>query len=166
MTSLAVPQTDTMATTHSANLSPSPTIVGDADNGYTKSTSGITTPAVVETPKPTLTQRTKWFLLAIFSLAFFIDIWSYSAFFIFTGPISVDLDVVFAQQSWVITSYAVTFSAFLLFWGRMSDLFSAKPVFTYGFIALGILNLIISFLPDKYSFFVIRAVSGIAGAAL
>lgn len=60
----------------------------------------------------------------------------------------------------------MTFSAFLLFWGRVSDLYSAKPVFTYGFIVLGVLNLVISFLPDKYSFFVLRAISGIAGACL
>jgi MFS family permease len=66
----------------------------------------------------------------------------------------------------VITSYAATFSAFLLFWGRVSDLFSAKPVLAFNFIALGILNLAISFLPDKYSFFVVRAISGITGAAL
>jgi MFS family permease len=45
-------------------------------------------------------------------------------------------------------------------------LYSAKPVFAYGFLTLGILSLIISFLPDRYSFFVIRAISGIAGATL
>ena len=72
----------------------------------------------------------------------------------------------FEQQTWVITSYAVTFAAFLLFWGRVSDLYSAKPVFAYGFLTLGILSLVISFLPDRYSFFVIRAISGIAGATL
>lgn len=76
------------------------------------------------------------------------------------------MNILFEQQSWVITSYAVTFAAFLLFWGRVSDLYSAKPVFAYGFTALGVLNLIISFLPEKYSFFVFRAIAGIAGAAL
>jgi len=45
-------------------------------------------------------------------------------------------------------------------------LWSAKPVFAYGFLSLGALSLIISFLPDRYSFFVIRAISGIAGACL
>jgi MFS family permease len=85
---------------------------------------------------------------------------------VFTGPISTDLLVPFEQQTWVITSYAVTFAAFLLFWGRVSDLYSAKPVFAYGFLSLGVLSLVISFLPDRYSFFVIRAISGIAGATL
>jgi len=60
----------------------------------------------------------------------------------------------------------VTFSAFLLFWGRVSDLYSAKPVFSFGFLALGILDIVISFLPDRFSFFILRAVSGIAGSAL
>jgi predicted MFS family arabinose efflux permease len=162
MSSLAVPKTNTMESSGTAGPSPSATIVGDASTDYTKPDLEPVTVA----PKAVMSQRKKWSLLGVFSLAFFIDIWSYSAFFIFTGPISEDLSVVFAQQSWVITSYAVTFSAFLLFWGRMSDLFSPKHVFAYGFIALGVLNLVISFLPDKYSFFVIRAISGIAGAAL
>jgi MFS family permease len=44
--------------------------------------------------------------------------------------------------------------------------YSAKPVFVFGFGTLAVLNLIISFLPDMYSFFVIRAISGVAGATL
>lgn len=47
---------------------------------------------------------------------------SSSAFFVFTGVISRDLDIPFEQQSWIITSYTVTFASFLLFWGRVSDL--------------------------------------------
>jgi MFS family permease len=125
----------------------------------------------IDDPKPSdptekVPQGRKYGLLAIFSLALFIDIWCWSAFFIFTGPISEDLQVPFSEQSWVITSYAVTFAAFLLFWGRVSDLYSAKPVFSYGFILLGLINLVISFVPDKYSFFVLRAISGVAGACL
>lgn len=48
----------------------------------------------------------------------------------------------------------------------MSDLYSPKPVFCYGFLALGVINLVISFLSDKFSFLIIRAISGIAGACL
>jgi len=32
------------------------------------------------------------------------------------------------------TAYSVTFASFLLLWGRVSDLYSAKPVFAYGFL--------------------------------
>ncbi|TXT09246.1 hypothetical protein VHUM_02720 [Vanrija humicola] len=96
----------------------------------------------------------------------FIDILGYSAFFVLTESISRDLHVLYEQSSWVITSYSVTFAAFLLFWGRVSDLYSATTVFIGGFTGLGLLSLIISFLKDKYSFFVLRALAGIAGSAL
>ncbi|WVQ95120.1 hypothetical protein IAU59_002214 [Kwoniella sp. CBS 9459] len=112
-----------------------------------------------------LSQKKKWFLLLVFSVAQYLDIASVSGVFIFTDAILTDLDILFEASSWVITAYAVTFAAFLLFWGRVSDLYSAKPVFAYGFLTLGILNLIVSFMTDKYAYFVFRALGGIAGAA-
>ncbi|WWC90585.1 uncharacterized protein L201_005521 [Kwoniella dendrophila CBS 6074] len=111
-----------------------------------------------------LSQRKKWSLLAVFSLSLVIDQWCLAAFYIFTKFISEDLNVSVEQQSWVITSYTVTFASTLLFWGRVSDLYSASLVFDWGLLSLGFLSLIISFLPEKYSFFIIRALSGIAGA--
>ncbi|WWD19285.1 hypothetical protein CI109_103743 [Kwoniella shandongensis] len=113
-----------------------------------------------------VSQRKKWSLLAIFSLALFIDQWSLAAFFVFTNPIVEDLNIDFAQQSWVITSYAVTFAASLLLWGRVSDLYSAKMVFCIGFATFGVLSVIISFLPEQYSFFIFRALQGLAGGTL
>ncbi|ODO11041.1 hypothetical protein I350_01643 [Cryptococcus amylolentus CBS 6273] len=112
-----------------------------------------------------LSQRKKWGLLALFSLSLIIDQWCLAAFYILTSPISDSMSVPFAQQSWVITSYTVTFAATLLFWGRVSDLYSPAPVFSYGLVFLGALNLIISFLPERYSFFILRAFSGIAGSS-
>lgn len=116
--------------------------------------------------KPTLSQRKKYWLLALFSYALFIEVWSGAALFIFISSISNDLNIIIEQQSWVITSFTVTFASFLLFWGRLSDLFSPKKVFGFGFIALGALTLVVSFLPDQYSFFVVRALSGVAAAAV
>lgn len=48
----------------------------------------------------------------------------------------------------------------------MSDLYSAKTAFSYGFVSLEILELIISFLPDIYLFFVNCTLSGIASTVL
>lgn len=112
-----------------------------------------------------VSQRKKWGLLALFSLSLVIDQWCLAAFYILTSPIIDSMQVPFPQQSWVITSYTVTFAATLLFWGRVSDLYSAAPVFSYGIVTLGVLNLIISFLPERYSFFILRAPSGIAGSS-
>lgn len=88
-------------------------------------------PAESSEPKIVMSQRKKWALLAVFSLGMFIDIWvshfpaastgtvdfradsqMYSAFFIFTGPISLDFDVPFELQTWVITSYAYVLAVY------------------------------------------------------
>lgn len=50
-----------------------------------------------------LTRQRKLALLAVFSLGFFIDIWMFAAFFVFTGPISEDLNIRVEQQTWIIT---------------------------------------------------------------
>lgn len=81
---------------------------------------------------------------------------SYSGLFVFTDQILNDLGILYQSSSWIIvsrsrarhrashslttlqTAYSVTFAAFLLFWGRVSDLYSAKPVFVYGFAGLGV----------------------------
>lgn len=78
----------------------------------------------LERTRSSCLKQKKWSLLAVFSLGIFIDIWMYSAFYVFTGPIAIEFEVPFEQQTWIITSYAVTFAAFLLFWGRVSDLAS------------------------------------------
>lgn len=101
-----------------------------------------------------------------------------SGVFLFTGAISEALAVLPAQQSWVIvsrvfkdqhssqTAYVATFSSFLVFWGRVADLYPPKSVFCYGFLAVGAFNIINSFLTDQYAFFVFRALNGIAAAAV
>ncbi|TXT12917.1 hypothetical protein VHUM_01318 [Vanrija humicola] len=93
-------------------------------------------------------------------------VWFYAAFYFFTYPIALDLGIVVEQQSWVITSYAATFAAFLLFWGRFADLYTPKVTFVTGLALLGLLSLVTSFLANKYAFFIFRALAGIAGAML
>ncbi|CAK9779503.1 MFS general substrate transporter [Cutaneotrichosporon oleaginosum] len=111
-------------------------------------------------------RRKQYVVLLILSLSYFIDVLSASAFAVFAAPITTSLNIVFEQQSWIITSYSLTFASFLLFWGRVSDLFSASAVFTYGFLTFGALSLAISFLTNPYAFYALRALSGVAGAAL
>ena len=60
----------------------------------------------------------------------------------------------------------MTFASFLLLWGRVCDLMGPRPVFIYGFAGFGTCNLVLSFLPEKYSFFVFRALSGVCGACI
>ena len=62
-------------------------------------------------------------------------------------------------------SYGVTVGSFLLLWGKVSDLYSAKPVFTIGFLVCGGISIVISFMTDQYAFYVFRALYGISAAA-
>lgn len=112
-----------------------------------------------------LSPSRKWFLLLVFSVAQYLDVCSVSALFVLTDAIQKDLGIQYEASSWIITSYSVTFASFLLFWGRVADLYSAKAVFAYGFLGLGATNLVISFMPNQFAYFIFRALSGIAGAA-
>ena len=134
---------------------------------------------------PELSPARKQALLSLFCLGVFLDgKWSrhphyksryatalilvigICVFYILVGPVAEDLDIVFEQQTWVITAYGVTLASFVLFWGRVSDLYSPKPVFAYGFVGFGVLNLILSFVTNKYAFLVLRGLAGVSGAAL
>ena len=65
----------------------------------------------------------------------------------------------------IITAYSLSFSAFLLFAGRLSDLFPAQIVFEAGFAVLGIFSLVTSFVTtNKYGFLVLRGLGGVSGA--
>ncbi|WOO82306.1 Efflux pump terJ [Vanrija pseudolonga] len=141
-----------------------------ADAEMSKPPDGASKELVADSPPATHTPHfsasRKWSLLLVFSFAMFVDIWFYAAFYFFTYPISLDLGIVVEQQSWVITSYAATFAAFLLFWGRFADLYTPKLTFVAGLALLGLLSLVTSFLTNKYAFFIFRALAGIAGAML
>jgi MFS family permease len=99
------------------------------------------------------------------------------SFYILLTPVADTIGIVFEQQTWIVvssrwqsrslqTSFGVTFASFLLFWGRFVDLYSPKPVFSGAFFAFGILNLVISFTVDKYSYLILRGLTGITAAAL
>lgn len=62
-------------------------------------------------------------------------------------------------------SYALTLASFLLTGGRVSDVWSARPVFILGLVVVGAFSLGIGFVKTKAAMFVLRALSGI-GASL
>jgi MFS family permease len=77
----------------------------------------------------------------------------------------MDIQLGLSQLVWIITSYSLVFAAFLLFAGRLSDLFPAQIVFEAGFFSLGVLSLITSFVTSsKYGFLILRGLGGLAGA--
>lgn len=59
---------------------------------------------------------------------------------------------------------SLTFAGFLLFSGRLADIFNAAFVFELGFAAMGVFCLIMSFVTNKYGFLILRALAGICGS--
>ncbi|KAK1922228.1 major facilitator superfamily domain-containing protein [Papiliotrema laurentii] len=110
-------------------------------------------------------RRRRWFLLFLFSVSQYLDIASRSSTVAFVPMIMEDLDISYETSTWVMNSYGVPFASFLLLFGKVADLYSAKPVFTFGFLFCGLSSILISFMTDQYAFYVFRALYGIRAAA-
>lgn len=116
-----------------------------------------------------------------------MDVAGTSAAFIMTAPIANDLGLNVVNSNWVVYSYSIPFASLLLFAGRIADLYVSKGypvmahnagflldpmpveadskspslVFSVGFLGNGVLSLAISFMNNKYAFFVLRALSAV-----
>ncbi|BEI89447.1 uncharacterized protein CcaverHIS019_0208090 [Cutaneotrichosporon cavernicola] len=117
-------------------------------------------------PAPTnvlapLPARKKGILLFCFCLAVFMDVAGTSAAFIMTAPIAADLGLDIGNSIWIVYAYGIPFAALLLFAGRVADLYSPSLVFASGFLGCGVLNLVISFMTNKYAFLILRAISAV-----
>lgn len=91
----------------------------------------------------------------------FIDVAGVSATFLMTAPIATDLNVSQGNLAWILGTYSLAFAATLLFAGRLADLYPPNMVYTIGFSGLGIFYLIISFMKDQYSYFILRSISAL-----
>lgn len=103
-------------------------------------------------------------LLIMFTLAEFLDAFNNSALFPAIPPLTEDLHFLVSETVWVISAYQLTFAAFLLVSGRISDVYTPKPAFIAGCLILGITHLIGGFTHQKIALLVLRALGGIGGA--
>lgn len=112
-----------------------------------------------------------------------MDICNVSGVGVAVAQISRDIKLETSQIVWIITSYSyvrsvgsesernltnrrsIAFAAFLLFSGRLADIFRAQFIFLIGFVGLGILSLVTSFVTsNKFGFLILRGLGGIAGS--
>ncbi|KAH8834317.1 major facilitator superfamily domain-containing protein [Flagelloscypha sp. PMI_526] len=122
--------------------------------------------AASATPPSTLALSSlrKAVLLAAFCLAQFIDVFNVSSLLSALPSLSSDLHIEPSESIWALSAFQLTFAAFLLASGKLSDVFSAKYTFVIGLTMLSILSLITGFMHNKIALFVLRALSGIAGS--
>ncbi|KAH9841769.1 MFS general substrate transporter [Rhodofomes roseus] len=124
-----------------------------------------TTPPPPARQLSSLSVARKMTLLATFCMAQFIDSFSISALFAATPPISADLNISDAVSVWTTSAYQLTFAAFLLTSGRLSDLYSPKYVFLVGAFLVSFTSLGCAFTRAQIPLFLLRGFMGV-GAAL
>ncbi|KZV88947.1 MFS general substrate transporter [Exidia glandulosa HHB12029] len=106
----------------------------------------------------------KYFLLALFCVAQFLDAFNISALFSAIPIMSDDLDLSTTESVWLVSAYQLTFASFLLCAGRVSDVYNPKYTFIIGAVVLGVFSIIGGFMTNKIALLVMRAFSGIAAA--
>lgn len=109
-----------------------------------------------------------WFrrytLLAIFCLAQFLDAFNNSALFSAIPSLINDLGITQSESTWIMSAFQLTFAAFLLISGRISDIYNPKYAFIAGVVGLGIISVGAGFVKDKILLIVLRAMCGIAAS--
>ncbi|THU81970.1 MFS general substrate transporter [Dendrothele bispora CBS 962.96] len=106
----------------------------------------------------------KKLVLAILSCAQFFDIFNACAVIIALPDLQEDLHFDEGTIQWVLAAYTLTFAAFMLMSGRISDMFHPKPVFVIGFLIIGVFSIPIGASVNPIMAIVLRAVQGIGAA--
>ncbi|KAG8772075.1 hypothetical protein FRC12_003257 [Ceratobasidium sp. 428] len=152
------------STPKSVELTPAPTLTIDQASLSDKQRDDTLTEPTVPALANARPAR-KYVLLAVFCLGQFLDTVNTSAMFPAIPAISRDVGLTESDSVWLFAAYQATFASFLLISGRISDVYSPKPVFVLGTGFFGLTTLAGGFPRDKISFLVLRALQGI-GASL
>ncbi|KAF8520827.1 major facilitator superfamily domain-containing protein [Gautieria morchelliformis] len=106
----------------------------------------------------------KAFMLFFLCSAQFFDIFNAVSTIIALPEISKDLHFFPGALQWVVSAYTLTFATFLLFAGRLSDIYYPKLVFSLGYFAVGVFSILCAVSVHPIMLLVFRAMQGIGAA--
>ncbi|KZP08424.1 MFS general substrate transporter [Athelia psychrophila] len=149
-----------MISSTSTPLSPAETMV----DGYFPFAEPLPEFPLKETASVTISPARKYILFTTFCLAQFLDNFNNSALFSAIPSLIIDLGITEGQSTWIMSAFQLTFAAFLLVSGRISDVYNPKFAFIAGIGGLGVISLGAGFARDKILLIVLRAFSGIAAS--
>ncbi|PTB66998.1 MFS general substrate transporter [Trichoderma citrinoviride] len=104
-------------------------------------------------------------LVATVTGAAFLNTLSLQSVVIILPTIGHHLSVPDSRQQWIVSSYSLTFGCFLLFWGRIADLYGKRLIFILGSIWVTAVTAANPFVPNEIGFNVFRALHGLGSAA-
>ncbi|KAI0790428.1 major facilitator superfamily domain-containing protein [Abortiporus biennis] len=94
----------------------------------------------------------------------FFDIFNACASIATLPSIGEDLAFQPGVLQWVLAAYTLTFGAFQVPAGRLSDLYHPKPIFVLGYLAVGVFSILCGASVHPIMLIVFRAISGIGAA--
>ncbi|TCD69756.1 hypothetical protein EIP91_006292 [Steccherinum ochraceum] len=103
-------------------------------------------------------------ILAVLCSAQFFDIFNACASIAALPSIGKDLGFTLGMLQWVLAAYTLTFGAFQVPAGRLSDIYHPKPVFVVGYLAVGVFSILCGVSVDPIMLIVFRAMSGLGAA--
>ncbi|KAK4126631.1 MFS general substrate transporter [Parathielavia appendiculata] len=104
-------------------------------------------------------------LVATLTGASFLGSLSAQAVVIILPTIGEDLNIPEARLQWIISAYSLTFGCFLLFWGRVADIYGKRKIFIWGSAWFAVTTLVNPFIPNEIAFDLFRALQGLGAAA-
>ncbi|KAF8896080.1 major facilitator superfamily domain-containing protein [Infundibulicybe gibba] len=119
--------------------------------------------ASVVAPEP-LSPIRKMLVLAILSGAQFFDVFNACSAIVSLPQMATDLQFEEGTVQWILSGYTLTFAAFMLVSGRLGDIFHPKPIFSAGFLVIGLLSIPIGASVNPIMAIVFRALQGIGAA--
>lgn len=90
---------------------------------------------------------------------------SAQAVVIILPTIGRELSIPASRQQWIVSAYSLAFGCFLLFWGRIADLYGKRKIFVLGSAWVALTTLVNPFIPNEIAFDLFRGLQGLGAAA-
>ncbi|KAL0959010.1 hypothetical protein HGRIS_014322 [Hohenbuehelia grisea] len=111
-----------------------------------------------------LSSLRKLVILLILCSAQFLDIFNANAVIVSLPSLGAELGFSAGTLQWVLSAYTLTFAAFMLISGTISDIYHPKPIFSIGFAVVGLFSIPIGASVHPIMTIVFRAIQGIGAA--
>jgi EmrB/QacA subfamily drug resistance transporter len=111
-----------------------------------------------------VTDRTRWFVLALVVVAQFMVVLDVAIVNVALPSIRTDLHFSQENLQWVITAYSILFGGFLLLGGRLADLLGRRRLFVVGLVLFSVSSLLDGLAWSEGSLIAFRACQGLGAA--
>ena len=116
--------------------------------------------------KKELTKARKWLIIVITSLSAFMATLDSGIVNVALPVLSKELHVSIDTIQWVVTAYLLTISIMLLIWGKLSDLYGKKYIFSGGFLVFSLGSALCSFAHSLAFIVIARIIQALGASAM